>query len=287
MNLAFCKGDYRGSTIALSADSGVVVDRIEYSAYGLTTYRVGLTDTPFLFNGRYGVQTDPNGLLYMRARYYNPYLCRFLNSDPSGFAGGLNHYTYANGNPVSYLDPFGLGAVGENSIQNSWIVNNNTPQLSQNNNPNAVPYQNNTSSYFSYDALVIGNGVGDVNSPILQGAANINSAAYNMLLPLPGSSVANVSAVSGSFNIAEGEAVLVLTKNGQMVAQQPVASMLTHADFAAQNGALTAKGALAPGYWVGTVGKVGNDVIAINSWTFYRNVMANADATLAARRVFH
>ena len=27
------------------------------------TYRVGTSDTPFLFNGRYGVQTDPNGLL--------------------------------------------------------------------------------------------------------------------------------------------------------------------------------------------------------------------------------
>ena len=114
--------DYRGSTIALSADNGLVTDRIEYSAYGLTTYRTGTNNTPFLFNGRYGVQTDPNGLLYMRARYYNPYLCRFLSADPSGFAGGLNHYAYANGNPVSYLDPFGLGAIGENS-SSSWIMN--------------------------------------------------------------------------------------------------------------------------------------------------------------------
>ena len=100
--------DYRGSTIALSADNGIVTDRIEYSAYGLTTYHVGLTDTPFLFNGRFGVQTDANGLLYMRARYYNPYLCRFINPDPTGFSGGMNFYAYANGNPVSYLDPFGL-----------------------------------------------------------------------------------------------------------------------------------------------------------------------------------
>ena len=112
--------DYRGSTIALSSDSGQVVDRIEYSAYGLTTYRVGLTDTPFLFNGRFGVQTDASGLLYMRARYYNPYLCRFINPDPTGFAGGLNHYAYANGNPVSLVDPFGLGAVGE-SGGSSWL----------------------------------------------------------------------------------------------------------------------------------------------------------------------
>ena len=100
--------DYRGSTIALSADNGLVTDRVEYSAYGLTTYRAGTNDTPFLFNGRFGVQSDLNGLLYMRARYYNPFLGRFINPDPTGFSGGLNVFAYANGNPVSYLDPFGL-----------------------------------------------------------------------------------------------------------------------------------------------------------------------------------
>jgi RHS repeat-associated protein len=111
--------DYRGSTIALSADNGLVTDRIEYSLYGSTTYRAGTNDTPFLFNGRYGVQTDPNGLLYMRARYYNPYLCRFLNPDPTGFSGGMNFYTYANGNPVNLIDPFGLGATEPSG--NSWL----------------------------------------------------------------------------------------------------------------------------------------------------------------------
>jgi len=75
----------------------------------------GTNDTPFLFNGRYGVQTDGNGLLFMRARYYSPYLCRFINPDPSSFASGLNFYAYANGNPVSYTDPFGLSTELETS----------------------------------------------------------------------------------------------------------------------------------------------------------------------------
>ena len=81
---------------------------IEYSPYGTTSFRAGTTDTPFLYNGQYGVQTDPNGLLYMRARYYNPYISRFLNPDPSGFQGGLNFYLYCDGNPISETDPFGL-----------------------------------------------------------------------------------------------------------------------------------------------------------------------------------
>jgi len=102
--------DYRGSTVALTDGTGNVLERMEYSAYGRTTWRGGSTDTPFLYNGRYGVMTDANGLLNMRARYYNPYIRRFLNADPIQMAGGMNWYAYADGNPVSYLDPFGLGA---------------------------------------------------------------------------------------------------------------------------------------------------------------------------------
>ena len=116
--------DSRGSTIALTDGSGKVTDQMEFSAYATLTYRVGTNDTPFLYNGRYGVMSDSNGLLYMRARYYNPYLCRFANPDPSGFAGGLNLYAYADGNPISMSDPFGLGAVANNGVGQSWFSQN-------------------------------------------------------------------------------------------------------------------------------------------------------------------
>ena len=52
----------------------------------------------------------------MRLRY----LCRFLNPDPSGFSGGLNFYGYADGNPVSYLDPFGL-CTGDEPSAGYWV----------------------------------------------------------------------------------------------------------------------------------------------------------------------
>ena len=116
--------DSRGSTVALTDGTGKVTDQMEYSAYATLTFHAGTNDTPFLYNGRYGVMSDPNGLLYMRARYYNPYICRFLNSDPSGFAGGLNFYAYADGNPISMLDPFGLGAVANNGVGQSWFSQN-------------------------------------------------------------------------------------------------------------------------------------------------------------------
>ena len=66
----------------------------------------------FGYNGRDGVITDANGLLYMRARYYSPELRRFINADivPGEISDStsLNRYAYVNGNPVSNIDPLGL-----------------------------------------------------------------------------------------------------------------------------------------------------------------------------------
>lgn len=115
--------DQVGSTIALTDEQGQVVARAEYGPYGALSHWEGASpapDTPFLYNGRVGVYTDlATGLLQMRARFYSPHLRRFLNSDPAGFSGGLNFYAYADGNPISYADPFGLGA--QNMVLNAII----------------------------------------------------------------------------------------------------------------------------------------------------------------------
>lgn len=68
--------------------------------------------------------TDDNGLIYMRARYYSPKLRRFANADiihgTISNAVTLNRYAYANGNPVSNIDPFGLSAERGNSLVDSF-----------------------------------------------------------------------------------------------------------------------------------------------------------------------
>ncbi len=115
--------DQVGSTILRTDDTGKVIGRAEYSAYGICFWKQGDMATPFLYNGQAGVQTDPNGLLNMRARYYSPYLMRFLNADPIGFSGGSNWFAYADGNPISLSDPFGLCA-GRNACTGGYGTGN-------------------------------------------------------------------------------------------------------------------------------------------------------------------
>ena len=103
--------DNIGSTTCVTNAIGVIVEQIAYGTYGelLTTVKNNIR---FLYNGAYGVMTDSNGLYYMRARYYNPDIKRFINQDIKvgdiGNGQGLNRYAYCEGNPVSLIDPFGL-----------------------------------------------------------------------------------------------------------------------------------------------------------------------------------
>jgi len=83
------------------------------------------TGISFLYNGQYGVTTDADGLYYMRARYYNPDIKRFINRDilegsPAN-TQSLNRYSYVQGNPVSQTDPFGLSPEGGDNGDSSGL----------------------------------------------------------------------------------------------------------------------------------------------------------------------
>ena len=100
-----------GSTEAVTNIDGEIVETFDYGPYGelLSENKCGIM---FLYSGELGVATDSNGLYYMRARYYNPEIKRFINQDV--MTGSivntptLNRYAYVNGNPISLNDPFGL-----------------------------------------------------------------------------------------------------------------------------------------------------------------------------------
>jgi len=46
------------------------------------------------------------GTYYLKMRYYNPRTGRFTQEDPA--CAGLNFYTYCEGNPILFIDPWGL-----------------------------------------------------------------------------------------------------------------------------------------------------------------------------------
>ena len=118
--------DSRGSTIAITDASGNVTDTFAYDTYGKCIAHTGNSFVIFGYNGRDGVVTDDNGLIYMRARYYSPEMKRFINADiiPGKLSNAitLNRFAYANGNPVSFVDPFGLWSLkgAWNSFTN-WV----------------------------------------------------------------------------------------------------------------------------------------------------------------------
>ncbi|NLD37093.1 MAG: RHS repeat-associated core domain-containing protein [Desulfatiglans sp.] len=97
-----------GSTIAITDSSQSIVNKYAYTPFGEIGNEVEALAQPFKYIGQYGVMSESNGLYYMRARYYDPTLGRFISEDPLGFgAGDVNLYVYVNNNPVLLIDPSG------------------------------------------------------------------------------------------------------------------------------------------------------------------------------------
>ena len=119
--------DYRGSVVAVTDENGNLTDEIRYNAYGSVVGRTGTDLLIIGYNGRDGVLTEPNGLLFMRARYYSPALKRFMNADiilgSIADPSTLNLYAYVNGNPISYVDPFGLSKEESSNGGIEWMPN--------------------------------------------------------------------------------------------------------------------------------------------------------------------
>ncbi|HEV7528060.1 MAG TPA: RHS repeat-associated core domain-containing protein [Solirubrobacteraceae bacterium] len=105
--------DQQGSTRMLTGASGESVGTTTYDAYGNVLGRTGVSASPLGYDGQY-TDTD-TGLIYLRARYYDPTTAQLLTVDPA-VESTLEPYTYARDDPANRGDPTGKDSPAPEEI---------------------------------------------------------------------------------------------------------------------------------------------------------------------------
>jgi RHS repeat-associated protein len=104
--------------VAVSNATGGTDATQRFDAWGNKIGSTGTNPVPvYGYTGREPDDPGPTtpGLIYYRARYYDPTLGRFIQRDPIGLKGGINFYAYVANNPVNLRDPSG------NEISFKWV----------------------------------------------------------------------------------------------------------------------------------------------------------------------
>ncbi|MFC3800977.1 RHS repeat domain-containing protein [Cohnella sp. GCM10012308] len=98
-----------GDVVQIVDENGTVVNKYSYDVWGTPTAQVEGVPNAFKYSGE--TYDSETGLYYLRARYYDPSVGRFINEDT--YEGQINNplslniYTYVENNPLIYTDPSG------------------------------------------------------------------------------------------------------------------------------------------------------------------------------------
>lgn len=117
--ITYLHHDQLGSTRLLTNSSGEAKGSYTYSPYGAVSGQTGSTTTPLGFNGQY--TNSSTGLIYMRARTYDPVTAQFLSADPLVAKTG-EPYSYAADDPVNEEDPSGEAPPRPTIRDGSWYA---------------------------------------------------------------------------------------------------------------------------------------------------------------------
>ncbi len=105
--------DPHGNVVQLTDESGKVTKTYEYDSFGNEVKPDGKDDNPFRYCGEYYDKETEE--IYLRARYYQPEVGRFLTRD--SYTGeedeplSLHLYTYCANDGVNSVDPSGHDAI--------------------------------------------------------------------------------------------------------------------------------------------------------------------------------
>ena len=120
-NTYFYVNDQIGTSQMVFDASGKAVWEGEHNAFGQALdLKFNGVENPLRFAGQYF--DSETGLHYNWHRYYAPELGRYISMDPLGVYDGLNMYLYAQGNPLSYYDPYGLFSAADLPSLPQWLV---------------------------------------------------------------------------------------------------------------------------------------------------------------------
>ena len=111
----------QGDVVAITDSTGTIVAKYEYDTWGEVQYEANYNETvniavinPIRYRGYY--YDSERGLYYLNSRYYDPFMCRFLNADTLIDNRGIitqNLFQYCGNNPVNNADLSGnlFGAI--------------------------------------------------------------------------------------------------------------------------------------------------------------------------------
>ena len=102
--------NHLGSATLELDEAAQLISYEEYAPYGETVYQTGrhraeVRRKRYRYTGK--ERDDENGFTYHEARYYAPWLGRWISPDPMGIVGGLDLYLYARCQPTRLVDPSG------------------------------------------------------------------------------------------------------------------------------------------------------------------------------------
>ncbi|QKG66538.1 RHS repeat-associated core domain-containing protein [Pseudomonas sp. B14-6] len=107
--LRYSLDDHLGSCTLELDRHGALISLEFYYAFGGTAWWAARSEVEADYKTiRYsGKEMDCSGLYYYGARYYAPWLWRWISPDPAGDVDGLNLYAMVNNNPIVFTDSDG------------------------------------------------------------------------------------------------------------------------------------------------------------------------------------